>query len=769
MRHLTAAVIAGVLALPLQPSPVTISGRVVADETGEPIRNARIGVTPAANGPSVGLTDADGRFTFSVPSGRVTISASKSGYAKAEATATAGADAIEIRLHRGAAISGRVVDEFGDPVLASHVMAQAAGSAANAAPVASTDTDDRGEYRLAGLPAGSFVVLIAIAPGPTVLPAGATIPAARPAPQRTFYPGVATPAEAQVLQVRSGEDRPGIDFVLSAEQSAGQPLGIIVLGPMARAPARDPSAKAGTIRGRVVSTDGRSLSHAQVHMFSMADLRMQLTGRADGDGQFEFGDLPAGKFQITASKNGYTLDPPSEPATAPRFPVLGVSVDVGEGGTRDRVEVRLRPWGSLGGRVFDENGDPLQGASVRVLVVGYERGRKRLVPAGVGARLTDDLGRYRLHSIGPGQYIVSASVGDVASADLPGYTRGYFPGTATPGEAQFVSVNVGQDTTGIDFSLSRVRTARVAGKLLNAAGEPTSGGSLQLAPSSTSSAVTSVPVGARILPDGRFEFANVPPGQYVIRADRGRLTTWAEGEFGTMLVAVSGTDVTDLTVQTSSGSAIKGRFVFDANDASKMPAASAIEFSPMPFDFDLAPGNTAIAEIRADWSFELAGINGPRRLQLSRVPDGWTLQEVRVRGIDVTDRVRPFGRAEQSLSDVEVVMTDRVSELSGVITDDHGQPTPGVHVIVFSTARDRWYPASRFLRKAMAGTGGAFTVAGLPFGTYYAAAIAKLPVEGDDAWQDVAFLETLVSRAPTVTVRDGQKQSVMLSVPATVK
>ena len=71
----------------------------------------------------------------------------------------------------------------------------------------------------------------------------------------------------------------------------------------------------------------------------------------------------------------------------------------------------------------------------------------------------------------PGQYIVSATVGAVSPADLPGYARSYFPGTPNPAQGQFIAIGPQQDFGGIDFSLSRTRTVRVTGKSLNAAGE----------------------------------------------------------------------------------------------------------------------------------------------------------------------------------------------------------------------------------------------------------------------------------------------------------
>jgi hypothetical protein len=180
-------------------------------------------------------------------------------------------------------------------------------------------------------------------------------------------------------------------------------------------------------------------------------------------------------------------------------------------------------------------------------------------------------------------------------------------------------------------------------------------------------------------------------------------------------------------------------------------------------DFDQTPQTAfASAEIHDDWSFEMAGVSGPRRLQLVRVPAGWALKEIRVNGIDATDRPLAFGRPNQSLRDVEVVLTDRVSELAGTIADDHGTAIPSARLIVFAADRERWYPASRFLRTATTGADGAFSMTGLPFGSYYAAAVATPPAGDEDSWQDPQLLESLVQRASSVTVRDGEKQ--MLSV-----
>ena len=207
----------------------------------------------------------------------------------------------------------------------------------------------------------------------------------------------------------------------------------------------------------------------------------------------------------------------------------GLAVDLADGETRERADMTLARWGTLTGRVLDELGDPVQGVSVQLLQIRYQAGRRRLVGAGGTSRVTDDTGRYRVYGFPPGRYIVSAAIGDVASADVPGYARSYFPGTPNASEAQFVSIGLSQEVAGVDFSMARTRTALVAGTLLNAAGLPTTGGSVRLMTSQRSVSATSVSIGARLMSNGRFEFPNVTPGQYIIQVDRGRKQPGTEG------------------------------------------------------------------------------------------------------------------------------------------------------------------------------------------------------------------------------------------------
>ena len=110
----------------------TIRGRVLSSDDGQPILQATVFIisTPDRRG-RWELTDADGRYEFrDLPAGRYSINASKptfvnwaygqtqpngSGTPLALADNQA-ADNIDIRLPRGAVITGRVTDESGEPV-----------------------------------------------------------------------------------------------------------------------------------------------------------------------------------------------------------------------------------------------------------------------------------------------------------------------------------------------------------------------------------------------------------------------------------------------------------------------------------------------------------------------------------------------------------------------------------------------------------------------------------------------------------------------------
>jgi protocatechuate 3,4-dioxygenase beta subunit len=525
----------------------------------------------------------------------------------------------------------------------------------------------------------------------------------------------------------------------------------------------------GIIRGTDTTTDGRPIPHARVMLMGpgrptqtprgviTGPLTQGFTTTAD-DGSYEFGSLPAATYRVAAARSGYSIS--NDPFGLPMLANLGKAVTLSSNQSRGRANVELIPWGAIGGRVVDEAGDPVQGALVGLLQVRFEGGRRRLVATRTPQRFTNDRGEFRLYGVQPGSYVLAASVADTLAFDLPGYVPTYYPGTAAAAEAGFIDVASGGDVVVADVSLKPALTASISGSLVDADGRPTTGGRFTL----VSRSVLATRINARIGQDGHFEFRNVPPGPYVIQADRGLLNGHDEGEFAAVPITVGAGNIIDgIRVQASRGSNVSGRVTFESAFDAPAPDRAAIEIAAFPLDVDLAPSGLANATPKPDDTFQLIGVHGERRLQVVRAPAGWTLKAILSNGRDITDDVVDFGTATPSLESVEVIFTDRVNEVRGRVTDDRANPVAGVRVVLYSTAPTRWYTASRFMASVVTDSDGTYTVAGLPTGSYFAAATTRTP-PGSDAWRDPTFLESLRSGTTVLTLGVGERQTANLRV-----
>jgi protocatechuate 3,4-dioxygenase beta subunit len=760
---------------PPQPrSTGTIRGRVVAAATGDPIRNARVSVSDDHDRPPV-LSDADGRFVFpALPPGRYSLSASKAGFAKQAFGARAPGDAgtpirlaagtvvddVVVALPRGAAIAGMVIDETGEPASGVSVTIERVGDRghATAMPIVGS-TDGTGGYRISGLDAGSVLVSVFATPRSiVVLPDGGMMSGGGDLGQRIYYPDAARAEQAQPIALQPGDEKTGIDFVTPAAVPVARPVA---------PPPRD----ATVISGRVVSAQGRALPGAALTLEpggSPDAPPRQTVSDADGTYQFVLPHDASGTFGVLALRDGYLAawygqreerDMPEE-------------ITVRAGGVRANLDVVLPRPAVISGRIFDENGDPVEGALLRAWVVRSVGGRQRLIDFAVAAHLTDDGGRFRISRLWAGEYILSASVGqatwpmtwhDQTALDLPGYAVTYFPGTPNPADAQPVAVGASGETGGVDFSIVRTRTARVAGQAFDAAGEPVGRG-ITLSPSHRSVGVAAVALAPQIERDGRFEFTNVPPGDYVLQVSRNSNGAWNEGDTASQFVTVAGADVTGLEVRASSGSTITGRIVVegDAPSGVKPIQPRQIELSPLPLDPDqtvVNVGPPARALIGDDLRFEIGGLQGPRRLRLLRAPAGFALKAILSNGSDVSDAALPFGRPDQSLDGVEVVLTPHVTEIAGSVTDARAQPFNHAAIVAFAVDPSLRYSLSRFVGTAATDHEGRYRLEGLPPGEYYVAAADRrrnVDVEDPD------FLESLTADAARVTLGEGQHVSLAL-------
>ena len=322
----------------------TITGRVIVDDTGDTLHNARVSLSPSLQGTPVVLSDSDGRFTLSAPAGRYSVVASKTGYARREAP-IANSDRVELRLVRSAAISGRVVDEVGDPAAGARVVAGTSVSPDNRLiAIAAAETDDRGEYRIGGLAAGNYVVqLTTIGPAMITRVAGPSQIYSGPDVRELYYSAAATPADAERLRLDAGDEHGDVDFVVPGAQLGNMILVTRLALPGAIPP---PPQGIGIVRGRVTTVDGRAVPRALVTLLPPFGPFNSTTTRADDDGRYEFRSVGAGKLGVVAQKVGYSA--PGAAAGGPAFAQPPVMVDMNDGDTREKVDYTLAPWRARG-------------------------------------------------------------------------------------------------------------------------------------------------------------------------------------------------------------------------------------------------------------------------------------------------------------------------------------------------------------------------------------------------------------------------------------
>ena len=156
-------------------------------------------------------------------------------------------------------------------------------------------------------------------------------------------------------------------------------LGTVV---MAQVPARDqppaPRAGTGVIRGRVVRADtGEPLRRVQVRVdeWSTGDRGGPASTMTDAEGRYELTQLPAGRYQLKATRGGYV-----EVAYGQRRPFeRGRPVELGEGAVLQNIDFALPPGAVVTGRVVDEIGEAVASVSVSLERRRYVDGARRLV------------------------------------------------------------------------------------------------------------------------------------------------------------------------------------------------------------------------------------------------------------------------------------------------------------------------------------------------------------------------------------------------------
>jgi hypothetical protein len=517
------------------PTGTGLLSGVVVDVEKKPLRRASVSVSGDMRLNRTTVSDDAGRFAFAgLPTGRFTITATKGGYppmsygAKRPYRAGSGiflrdgqqVGDLVLTLPKGAAMTGTVFDDHGQPMPGVPVMAwevttslsgeRTLAAAANAGN--GVITDDRGVYRVYGLPPGEYTMgtawhfssseadvrvptdaeireafQAATQPGPTSSIRSTPAPPSPPAPRYSFtpvfYPDSTDPLTAMTIPLGASEERDGIDIHMQFR-------------PMSR------------IEGIVLAADG-SPQNAQMQLARRNRVEALNSTRFWGtspDGRFTTGSIGPGDYTVMAEVVG-----------TPGTPAFWALADVTLGGPDPvNLTLRLEPSMVLTGKVVFEGTLPPPPDLTRALV--------NLFPVGAGTRsnsmrsTTDAAGNVSISPVTPRRYRVIASV----------------PSTAAPGAPAWSlrSVTIGgRDVTDLPIDIApgdapsivvtfTDQVSELSGRLLSASGEPMTDYYVVVLPADKQYWLSQSRRVASARPDanGRYIFRGLPAGEYRLAA-----------------------------------------------------------------------------------------------------------------------------------------------------------------------------------------------------------------------------------------------------------
>ena len=521
--------------------PVEIAGTVITT-SDPPIPLARVLVTIRGESLKASRTlisDEHGRFAFGdLPPGTFTIVAARPPYVSMAFGAkrpgrpgtainlAAGQRVtnISIALPRGAAIGGLIRHAAGEPAVGVNVTATPSDAKSGLAG-AQAVTDDRGEYRIFGLPRGRYVVTAGVTESPGAVltqfsdaemdaiiaglqrrsagvpastgaaaaPSVSTTGAARQQNNRraTFgyapihYAGTPDPDQAQTVELTEGEERAGIDISLQFVRTSA-------------------------LEGRVSNPAGAVPPGTQV---TLTRLRQRPTGSpalprmarpVDATGGFQFTGILPGTYRISASvRASITQD------RAP-FGVLWAFTDivVGEDDVSG-VAMMLQPGLRLSGRLVFEAGSRANPKDLTSIVLRLIDVNAPETMAPMAAGRAD--GTFEITGIVPGTYSLTSLLPDTGwrlrSVVLAGRDILDFP------------LEIGGDVTGAVATFTD-RQAELSGTLQSATNISASDYTVLVFPRDRAfwrQASRRVQT-ARPNTDGRFVFRDLPAGDYLLAA-----------------------------------------------------------------------------------------------------------------------------------------------------------------------------------------------------------------------------------------------------------
>ena len=556
--------------------------------------------------------------------------------------------------------------------------------------------------------------------------------------------------------MRSGSFRPVLFLVpailLAQQPSERPPEKASIEGFVVKAGTGEPVRKARLSLQKAEGRQGPFASHSAV---------------TDAAGHFVIHNIEPGRYRLWTERTGYVRQEYGQRSPSPTRPGTPLALDRGQ--HLHDIVFRLVANAVITGRVVDEDREPVPNARVQAMRHSYAQGRRQLMP--VGMATTNDLGEYRLHSLAPGRYYISAmysrgGFGDfivstpettgpsVTAAPEERYTATYYPGAVDPNAAVAVEAFAGNEVRGIDINLQLVRVVSVRGRVMLAGGQPARTATVNLWPRDA---------GLGFMLDGParmrsglgfFELLDVRPGSYYLNA---QLNEEGKRYSARAPLDVGNSNIENLELILTPGFDLPGRIRIEAGARAQLDQLTVFLQRQDSLSFS-AEGRT-----KADGSFVLQGVTrGTYWVGLSGTPADLYLKSARLGDDDVLDAGLDLSRAEAPPGPLDLVLSSGAGQVEGVVLDEKDKPAAGAQVVLIPESRRR--TRTLLYQSAVTDQNGRFVLRGVPPGEYKL--FAWEDVE-PGAYQDPEFLKPYEARGETCKIQPGSSQTVPLKlIPA---